>query len=115
MTTKKCCLFLLTTAFFAILADEVYAWTYSLKKTGEIKDNLRHCLYSNDQWYTVNSYDLCPLSIEDSAPGFGKGVGFLKGDFIDGMNRVCVYDVLGEKKLIRLNNSVGFCPLQKNF
>ena len=112
---KQCYLFLLTVVFFSLLVNsEVYGWTYFLKKRGGIENNLQLCLYSNDKWYTVNAYELCPLSIEDSAPGFGKGVGFLEEDFMDGMNRVCVYGVLGEKKLIRLNG-IGLCPLQQNF
>ena len=50
----------------------------------------------------------------DMAKSFGKGTGFLAGEYLDGMTKVCVYDVMGEKKAIRLN-STSLCPLNPRF
>ena len=91
-----------------------FAWTYDLQQDLGVQGLVHLCRYSNGKIYTVNAVDLCPLSIEDSAPGFGQGQGFLQGEYQHGMTKVCVYDVLGERKAIRLPNT-DLCPLSPNF
>ncbi len=91
-----------------------FAWTYYLQQDLGVQGLVHLCRYSNGKVYTVNATELCPLSIEDSAPGFGQGQGFLKGEYQDGMTKVCVYDVLGEKKAIRLP-STSLCSLDPTF
>lgn len=90
------------------------AWTLFLQSDLGVRNNMRYCKYSDGKLYAFDSMTLCPMSIEGSAPGMGKGVGFLKGERIDGMTKLCVYDVLGEKKAKRLN-SYDICPLTVNF
>ncbi|MFL1550089.1 hypothetical protein HX867_13115 [Pseudomonas gingeri] len=91
-----------------------YAWNYSLVQDMGVQGMARYCKYDNGKVYTVNASDICQISIVDSAPGLGNGQGFLKGEYPDGMNKVCVYDVLGQQKAIRIS-SVAICPPTSNF
>lgn len=91
-----------------------FAWTYYLQEDLGVQGLVHLCRYGNGKVYTVNAIDLCPISIQDSAPGFGQGQGFLQGEYQDGITKVCVYDVLGEKKAIRLP-STSLCPLDRTF
>lgn len=88
--------------------------TYHLQTDLGVRGLMRHCKYSNGKVYTVNATDVCPISVEDSPPRFGQGHGFLKGEYQDGMTKVCVYDVLGERRAVRLP-STSLCPLNQQF
>jgi hypothetical protein len=90
------------------------AWTYFLQADLGVRGLMRYCRYSNGRTYTVNATEICPISTEDSSPGFGQGLGFLQGEYLDGMTKVCVYNVLGERKAIRLP-STSLCPLNQQF
>ena len=79
-----------------------------------VKGLMRYCKYSNGKIYTVNATDLCELSIEDGMQSSGQATGFLAREYEDGMTKVCVYDVLGEKKALRLS-SASLCPLNAKF
>ena len=91
-----------------------FAWTYFLQGDLGVRGLVRYCKYSNGKIYTVNSTEICPISIEDSAPGLGQGQGFLVGEYQDGMTKVCIYNVLGEKRARRLP-SASLCPLNSQF
>ena len=95
-------------------AKAARAWTYYLQRDLGIQGVEHLCRYSNGKIYAIPATELCDLSIEDSAPGFGTGTGFLKGNFMQGMSTVCVYDVLGEERAISLGG-MGICPLTHNF
>lgn len=95
-------------------AFSAQAWTHNLVEDLGVRGVMRQCKYSNGKVYAVNAAEICQISIEDSAPGFGKGQGFLKGEYEDGMTKVCVYDVLGEKRAIRINIT-SICPLDPIF
>lgn len=75
------------------MGNAAFAWTYFLERDLGVEGLERYCRYSNGETYTVNNIDLCPMQIEESAPGFGKAVGFKSGEYQDGMTKVCVYDV----------------------
>ena len=96
------------------LSLDAFAWTHNLEADLGVRGVMRYCKYSNGKVYAVNATDLCQISIEDSAPGFGQGHGFLKGEYQDGMTKVCVYDVLGEQKALRIS-STSICPLSPEF
>lgn len=98
----------------SILPVPALAWTYYLQEDLGVRGQVHLCKYSNGKVYTVNAIDLCPMSLEDSAAGFGQGQGFLEGEYQDGMTKVCFYQVLGEKKAIRLS-STSLCPLNQTF
>lgn len=91
-----------------------HAWTYHLEKDLGVQGVVRYCKYNNGKIYTVNSSEICQISIQDSPPDFGQGQGFLKGEYRDGMTKVCVYDVLGEQKALRVS-STSICPLSPKF
>ncbi len=91
-----------------------FAFTLFMQQDFGIRNNQRLCKYSDGNVYAFNATDLCSLSIDGSAPGMGKGMGFYKGDYQEGMTKVCVYDVLGEKKALRVN-SYEVCPVTHNF
>lgn len=94
--------------------SNAHAWPYNLVQDMGVSGVKRLCKYSNGKVYAVNATDLCSLSIEDSAPGFGQGTGHLQGEYLDGMTKVCVYDVMGERRGLRLN-STSLCPLSPKF
>jgi len=91
-----------------------YAWTLYFQQDLGIKNGMRLCKYSDGNVYTFNATSLCELQIEGSAPGFGKGVGFLKGEQVQGLTKVCFYDVLGEQKALRFQ-AMTLCPLTTKF
>lgn len=111
MTTLR---ILFSITFALALATNAQAWTHNLVEDLGVHGVMRHCKYSNGQVYAVNAAELCQISMEDSAPGFGQGQGFFKGEYQDGMTKVCVYDVLGERRGIRVN-STSICPLNPKF
>lgn len=90
------------------------AWTYNLVEDLGVRGLSRYCKYNNGAVYTVNAAEICQITVEDSAPGFGQGQGFLKGEYEDGMTKVCVYDVLGDQRAIRINGT-SICPLNAKF
>lgn len=92
----------------------VYSIEVFLKRDLGVSGFIRYCLYSNDKQYTVDSSDLCPLSI-DIGLNLGKNqTGFLAGEYQDGMTKVCVYNVLGEQKAIR-KSGISICSLTEKF
>ncbi|MBS0168639.1 MAG: hypothetical protein JSR29_21390 [Nitrospira sp.] len=105
---------LLSICCILVIPITTFAWTYYLQQDLGVQGLVHLCKYSNGKVYTVNAINLCPLSIEDSAQGFGQGQGFLQGEYQDGMTKVCVYDVMGENKAIRLPSTL-LCPLNPTF
>lgn len=105
-----------TSLFIFLFLFSNLAWSYAtfLQLDLGVKGNVRYCKYSDGKTYTFDSMSLCKLSIEVSAPGMGVGTGFLKGERLDGITKVCVYDVLGEKKSIRVG-AANLCPLTQKF
>jgi len=97
-----------------VLPSPALAWTYYLQGDLGVRGLMRYCKYSNGKIYTVNSIEICPITTEDSAPGFGQGQGFLQGEYQDGMTKICMYDVLGERRALRLP-STSLCPLNQRF
>jgi hypothetical protein len=107
--------FVLLAAFlFFVSAPPSLAMTYFLEDDLGVQGLQHVCRYSNDQNYSFNATQLCPLSVEDSASGLGEGTGFKQGEYQDGMTKVCVYSVLGQQKALRLN-ATDLCPLTYEF
>jgi hypothetical protein len=97
---------------FLLFLNDANAITVFLQGDLGTKGTMRYCKYSDGKIYTVDATDLCELSIEASSFG---GVGTLVGEKeSDGLNKVCVYDVMGERRAIRVS-SVSICPLSQNF
>lgn len=97
------------------MAAPVLAMTYFLQSDLGINGFERHCRYSNGEVYSVNSSELCPMSIEVDGLDFGNAVtGFKAGEYDDGMTKVCVYDVLGSQRAVRVG-LVELCPLTYDF
>jgi hypothetical protein len=107
---KKTSLF----TFFFLFSNLAWTNTVFLQLDLGVKGNVRYCKYSDGKTYTFNSMSLCQPSLDVSAPGMGVGMGSLKGEYLDGMTKVCVYDVLGEKKAIRVG-AANLCPLTQKF
>ncbi len=103
----------------AIAAAPAFAGTYYLQSDLGVRGIYHFCQYNNGKVYSYNATELCPLSISDdvnnsasyTAPG---KVGFKVGEYQDGMTKVCVYNVMGQKAAIRIG-SVELCPLNYNF
>lgn len=91
-----------------------FALSAFLSRDHGVSGFMRYCEYSNGETYTVNSTSLCPMSVETGFSYSNPVTGFLAGEYQDGMTKVCVYDVLGEQKAIRLS-SVALCPLSQKF
>lgn len=99
---------------FLVISTPSFGLKYFLAEDLGIQGNVRRCQYSDGQIYTVNSINLCPMSVDAPSPNMGTGTGFYKGTYLDGMTRVCVYDVLGNQRGIRVN-STDICPLTQQF
>ena len=103
--------------FGSVLVPTSYAqMTYYLQRDLGVEGFQRNCQYSNGKVYAVNSTKMCPLSIQEEGylPQNSKTTGFKAGEYSDGLTKVCVYNVLGNQRAIRLNNT-ELCPLTYDF
>lgn len=110
----KAFVFVAALTFAAAYAPPSSAMTYFLQQDLGVHGLMHYCKYSNGKVYTVNATDLCPMQVEDSPSGLGQGTGFLQGEYQDGLTKVCVYDVLGQRRAVRLS-SVSLCPQTYQF
>lgn len=88
------------------------AMTVFLQENLGVNGTLRYCRYSDGKVYTFDAIDMCALSIE--ASGFGGMGTLLEEKNTGGMNKLCIYDVMGEKKAIRVGLS-NLCPISRQF
>jgi hypothetical protein len=54
------------------------------------------------------------MSINVDGITIGGATGFKQGEYQDGMTKVCVYSVLGNQRLLRVD-STDLCPLSYDF
>ncbi len=114
--------YLLLSVIACGVAFPAWGLTYYLSQDLGIHGVVHVCKYSNGKLYSFNATDLCPLQVEDEGPPpvLGGGyqspgqVGFKTGEYLDGMTKVCVYNVLGHTEAIRIG-STELCPLNHNF
>jgi hypothetical protein len=115
--------FVLVVASLASISTPASAMTYFLQSDLGVQNNQHLCRYSNNRTYAYNATDLCPLSVDDDMPAATSGsygqaptyiTGFLQGEYQDGMTKVCVYSVLGNKEAIRIG-AVEICPQTQAF
>lgn len=108
----------LAVSLFALLlpacVTTMPAWTVNLEQDMGAQGLLRQCKYSDGRIHAVNATDLCPLTLQGNDPDMGRGKGFLKSEYPDGMTKVCVYNVLGGKNTLRLAVT-DICPLGADF
>jgi hypothetical protein len=98
-----------------LAASDAMAWTYHLQSDLGLQGQFRYCEYDNGESYTVNPAELCPLTVEDTPPGMAIAAeGFLVGEYMDGMSKVCVYEAMGAEKALRFS-STSICPLSTSF
>lgn len=97
------------------------AWglTYYLSQDLGVHGLFHVCKYSNGKLYSFNATELCPTQVEDEGPPAGSysppsRTGFKTGEYMDGMTKVCVYNVLGNTEAIRIGGT-ELCPLSHNF
>jgi hypothetical protein len=103
----------------AFAAFPAYALTYYLSQDLGVQGLQHLCRYSNGKIYSVNAAELCPMQVEDQGLPANSGyqpvqVGFKTGEYMDGMTKVCVYNVLGHAEAIRVGGA-ELCPLSHNF
>jgi hypothetical protein len=110
-----------TMALLFLLAPAIPAWglDYYLQQDLGVQGLFHLCRYSNGKVYSFNATTLCPLQVQDNGPPAFAGsppqrVGFKAGEYMDGMTKVCVYNVLGDSQAIRIG-AVELCPLTHNF
>ena len=75
------------------------------------------CQYSDGKVYSFNATQLCPLQISQDGTqtsGTVGPVGFKAGEYMDGMTKVCVYNVLGNTKAVRVGGT-EICPQTYQF
>jgi len=109
---------------FAVLASgaafPVWSLSYFLAQDLGVHGQFHLCKYSNGKVYSVNAIDLCPLQVQDEGPpAVGSyqppsQLGFKTGEYLDGMTKVCVYNVLGHTEGLRIG-AVEMCPLSHDF
>ena len=105
---------LVTGIFIACWSPPGWAFTHFLKSDLGVKGTVRYCAYNNGRTYAVNSAQTCAPSVEDSAIGMGHGAGTLQGEYRDGLNKVCIYQVFGERRGLRVT-ATQICPLNAKF
>lgn len=92
--------------------------TYFLTNDLGISGLQHYCEYSDGNTYSVNSTQLCPMSVNidgfQSPPGSPGMTGFKSGEYRDGMTKVCVYNVLGNDRFLRVDGT-DICPLTYAF
>ena len=104
----------------ALSAQPAFALTYFLTQDLGVRGLQHLCLYSNGKVYAVNATDLCPLQVNDNPatstpPATRPGnTGFKIGEYQDGLTKVCIYNVLGDKKAVRVDGT-ELCPQTYNF
>lgn len=112
---KKSILLLAIIASILVGSQICNAMTYFLQQDLGIRGNMRYCKYSNGKIYSVNATDLCEMQIEEGGVPTQRGtMGFYLGEYQDGMTKVCIYNVLGNKRAVRLN-SYEVCPPSAEF
>ena len=89
-----------------------------------VKNGQHYCKYGNGKVYTFSATSLCPLSVKEDAPQpaeksrekpqMGGNTGFYKDEYIDDMTKVCVYNVIGQSRSIRIKR-IDLCPMQYDF
>lgn len=105
------------TAIFAIFlsAQTANAMTYFLSEDLGVSGFQHLCRYSDGEIYAFKAVSLCPLSINVDGPAFnGRVTGFHRGEYRDGLTKVCVYDVMGQQRFLRIDG-VNLCPLSYDF
>jgi len=120
---KKTSIVVIVSAAALAVASSANAMTYYLTQDDGVQNNQHICEYSNNRTYAYNATDLCPMSIEDGTPAAQPKdsyqqpttiTGFYKGEYQDGMTKVCIYSVLGREEAIRLG-SAEICPTSYDF
>lgn len=61
----------------------------------------------------ITTFLIC-FSIAPATISANAATGYLKYDYVSGLNRICVYDVLGSEAAITIRAS-SLCPLSANF
>lgn len=95
-------------------STSAFAMKYFLDQDLGIQGNVHLCRYSDGNVYSFRATSLCPLSVDAPGGGMGNGTGFLKGSYVDGMTRVCVYNVMGQQRATRVD-SYEICPINQEF
>ena len=98
-------------------ASPAWSLNYNLSRDLGIHGLFHLCQYTDGNVYSFNATQLCPLQISDNGaptPAGGGVVGFKSGEYVDGMTKVCVYNVLGNLKSIRIG-AIELCPQSYNF
>lgn len=117
---------LLTGACLSVASSDTSAAVGFLK--GERPQGLsKICFYDvlgETHTLNVSSVSLCPLNHnfeimpkvpdQSNSGSYGGKTGFLKGERMQGMSKICFYDVLGESYALTIS-SVSLCPLSRRF
>lgn len=111
------CLLCAAGALMFIIPVPASALNYYLSSDLGVHGLFHLCQYSDGNVYSFNATQLCPLQISDNGPptaASGSSTGYKAGEYVDGMTKVCVYNVLGTLKSIRIG-AVELCPQTYNF
>jgi hypothetical protein len=103
-------------AAFIMYPRASHATIYYFQQDLGVHNLMHYCRYSNGKVYTFNATELCPNSIEEEGLSFGQvqEVGFLVGQYQDGMTKVCVYNVMNVRRAVRIS-STELCPNSYQF
>jgi hypothetical protein len=108
----------LIVALVLLAPGQASAMTYFLTNDLGVQGIQHYCEYSDGNTYSVNATQLCPMSVSVDGvqlPSGGSGTtGFKSGEYRDGMTKVCVYNVLGSNRFLRVDGT-ELCPLTYEF
>lgn len=100
---------------YAVSASAPSAQSYGLVEDMGASGFQHLCRYSNGKVYAFNATDICPVSV--NPPGLdqmGPVTGFHRGEYDDGMTKVCAYDTVSGERFLRVNGTEP-CPMSYIF
>lgn len=87
--------------------------TYYLSQDLGTVGSIHYCRYSDGKVRTVDAYQNCPMQAHEE--GYTNGMtGYLRSQYQEGMNTVCVYDVAGNMRMTRLQGT-QMCQMSQEF
>ncbi len=114
----------LTAAAAVLLAGmPANASVFGLTQDKGVQGTVRICEYANGKDYTVNATSMCPMTVTDDLSSMAQDSGNVPpptitgtyvGSYMDGMTKICVYEVMGTKRAIRVD-APDMCPMSQAF
>lgn len=101
-------------AVLALTSAGAWAGNISLDTDYGVRGALHYCRYSNGKVYAFEAGKECPGTMAEPPDRGGRGTGYLKSEAHEGDSKLCIYNVSGMERSIRVT-SFANCPLNQEF